>query len=663
MPNAEAVLTERERATLAVLCDAFHPSLPADPRNGDDPLLFSTSASALGVPRAAERAIGLLPRTERDELRRLLRLLDSIIGGLVIGKPVGVSKMTAEERERLLRALSVHRIGRLRQGFQALKRLSSFLYYSVVDARGENPIWPAIGYAPSSQPPAGASTIRVLKYDTSTTIDCDVCIVGSGAGGGTVAGELATRGFRTVLLEAGPGDQAPQFTQRELEGIQSLYYQAGLSASSDSSIAILAGACLGGGTTVNWQTCLRTPDFIRDEWTDRSKCELFTSERFTQALDHVCRRLGVSSDESDVNRNNDPIRRGCDALGLSSEVIERNSRGCDCTQCGYCTFGCRIGGKQSTVATYLPVTQRGRGSSIITKCRAERVLIERGKAVGVMATTKALDGVMENIEIRAPIVVVCAGGIESPALLQRSGLSHSALGENLFLHPTSAVAGVYANPIEPWIGPPQTILSAQFARLDGNFGFRLEAAPAHPGLLGLAAPWTGARAHRTLMQRAAHVSATIALTRDATGGRVRSRRDGGVTIDYTIGRREQTWLARGIEIAARVQFAAGAEEVHTLHATGPVLKRSAPDVEAFARRILAAPVTANRCTVFSAHQMGTCRMGRERRVSVCDENGAVYGVKGLYVADASLFPASSGVNPMISVMALAKCVAGTLVRG
>jgi choline dehydrogenase-like flavoprotein len=661
MPNVEAVLTERERATLAVLCDAFHPALSADARSGDDPLLFSTSASALGVPRAAERAIGLLPREERNELRRLLRLLDSAVGGLVIGKLAGVGKMTAGEREGLLQALSVHRIGRLRQAFQALKRLSSFLYYSVVDTRGENPVWPAIGYAPSSQPPAGASTIRVLKYDTSTTLDCDVCIVGSGAGGGTVAGELATRGLRTVLLEAGPGDQAPQFTQRELEGVQSLYYQGGLAASSDLSIGILAGACLGGGTTVNWQTCLRTPDYIRDEWAERSKCELFTSERFTQALDHVSRRLGVSSDESDVNPNNEPIRRGCDALGYSWEIIERNSRGCDCTQCGYCTFGCRVGGKQSTVATYLPVTQRGRSSSIITKCHAERVLIERGRTVGVMATTKALDGVVENIEIRAPIVVVCAGGIESPALLQRSGLSHSALGENLYLHPTSAVAGVHANPVQAWSGPPQTILSGHFSRVDGNFGFRLEAAPTHPGLLALAAPWTSARSHRTLMQRAAHVSATIALTRDATGGRVRSRRDGGVTIDYAVGRREQTLLAHGIESAARVQFAAGAEEVHTLHATGPVLRRSAPDVEAFARRILSEPIAANRCTVFSAHQMGTCRMGRERRVSVCDENGAVYGVKGLYVADASLFPASSGVNPMITVMALAKCVAERVV--
>jgi choline dehydrogenase-like flavoprotein len=590
MTKVDGVLTERERASLAALCDAFHPSLPADVPGGDDPLLFSTSASSLGVPRAAERAMAMLSPAERGELRRLLRLLDGALGGLVIGKIVGVTRMTADERERLLRALSVHRVARLRQGFQALKRLSSFLYYSVVDSRGQNPIWPAIGYAPSTQPAPGATTIRAVKYDTSTTIDCDVCVIGSGAGGGTVAGELATKGYRTVILEAGPGDQAPEFSQRELDGVQKLYYQNGLSASSDLGVAIFAGACLGGGTTVNWQTCLRTPDYIRDEWSDRSKYDLFTSERFTQALDQVCRRLGVSSYENEVNANNEPIRRGCDALGYKWEEIERNSRGCDTTQCGYCTFGCRIGGKQSTVTTFLQVMQRARGSAIITKCRAERVMIERGRVVGVAATTKALDGVPENIEIRAPLVVACAGGIETPALLERSGLSHSALGRNLYLHPTSAVAGMHTNPVESWSGPPQSILTGQFARLDGNLGFRLE--------------------------------------------------------------------------AARVQLAAGAEEVHTLHASGMALRRSAvkspADVDRFCERILAQPVTSNRCMVFSAHQMGTCRMGRERRVSVGDECGAVYGVKGLYVADASLFPASSGVNPMIPIMALAKCVAESI---
>ena len=433
-----------------------------------------------------------------------------------------------------------------------------------MDQRGQNRIWPAIGYTPSSQPAPGAETLRVVTFDTSTTIDCDVCVIGSGAGGGTVAGELTAKGIRTVVLEAGPGDQAPQFTQRELDGTQKLFYQSGLSASSDLSVAIFAGACLGGGTTVNWQTSLRTPDYIRDEWAERSGCELFTSERFTKALDAVCQRIGVSSDESDVNANNEPIRRGCDALGYGWEVIERNSRGCDCSQCGYCTFGCRVGGKQSTVATYLHVMQRWRASTIVARCRAERILIERGKVVGVAATTRAPDGVLENIEINAPIVVVCGGGLETPALLERSGLSHSQLGRNLYLHPTSAVAGVHAGPIESWQGPPQTILSGHFSRLDGNFGFRLEAAPVHPGLLALAAPWTDARSHRRLMQRSANVSATIALTRDASGGRVRAGRGGGVTIDYTLGRREQSLVSRGIAAAVqehhRVAAGAGADE-------------------------------------------------------------------------------------------------------
>ena len=160
------------------------------------------------------------------------------------------------------------------------------------------------------------------------------------------------------------------------------------------------------------------------------------------------------------------------------------------------------------------------------------------------------------------------------------------------------------------------------------------------------------------MQHSAHVGAVIALTRDGSGGRVRARRDGGVTIDYTPGVREQALIRRGVAAAVRVHVAAGADEVHTLHASGPRwVRASSASIDAFCERIMAEPVAANRCALFSAHQMGTCRMGRDPKTAVCDENGAVFGVRGLYVADASVFPASSGVNPMITVMALAKCVA------
>ena len=237
-------LTERERAALAAACDAFHPSLA--PEGTDDPTLFSASATSLGVPRAAEDAIDMLAPADRRALLRLLRLLEGPLLGLTIGKPRRLSAMTPADRDRLLRSMSTSRIPPLRSGFQALRRLSSFLYYSTTDKTGHNAVWPRIGYTPSPRGAVGASSVRSMRYDTDATVDCDVCVVGSGAGGGTVAGELSTRGYKVVLIESGPGDQAPNFSQGELDGTRRLYLDSGLTATRDLGVAILAGSCLGG---------------------------------------------------------------------------------------------------------------------------------------------------------------------------------------------------------------------------------------------------------------------------------------------------------------------------------------------------------------------------------------------------------------------------------
>jgi len=654
-------LTERERAALVAACDAFHPAI--QPQGTDDPTLFGASASSQGVPAAAEEAIRSLAEADRAALMQLLRLLASPLPGLFIGKPRGIASMKPADRERLLRSMSTSWFPPFRTGFQALRRLSSFLFYSVPDGTGFNAVWPPIGYTPSPRGMVGAGSVRSMRFDSASIVDCDVCVVGSGAGGGTIAGELSLRGYKVVLIESGVGDQAMNYSQAELEGTRRLYLDSGFTASKDLGVAILAGSCLGGGTAVNWQTCLRTPDYIRDEWTERSGCGLFTSDEFSNALDKVWTRIGASTDESEVNANNGAIRRGCEALGYEWTVTERNSRGCDLSQCGYCSFGCRTGGKQSTVVTYLQTVPRGRkASSIVTECRAEQVIIERNRVQGVFATTTDETGASIRVEIRARIVVVCAGGIGTPALLERSGVSLPQLGRNLFLHPTTAIAGLYPEPVEPWKGPPQSIMSAQFARVSGNYGFRLEAAPTHPGLLGLAVPWSDPRQHRRVMQRAAHVAAMIALTRDESGGRVRARSDGGVKIDYRPGKAEQALIAQGMAAAARVHLAAGADEVHTLHTRTATLSKDASpsEVDAFYTRIATDRLDRNWSTLFSAHQMGTCRMGRDPATAVCDERGQVYGVTGLYVGDASLFPASSGVNPMITVMATATCVADAI---
>jgi len=659
MDNVRA-LTPRERATLVALCEAFQPALNAEA--GDDAVLFGASASRLGVPAVAEDAIGQLAPSQQAELRQLLALLDAGLVGLMFARtPRGATRMTLEERERLLLSLANSRVPQLRSGFQALKRLTGFLSYSVTDGSGDNATWKSIGYRPSPLPAARPTPLRVRPISTPTTLDCDVCVIGSGAGGGVAAADLAARGMHVLVLEAGPGDQASDFGQRELESTQRLFLDAGLTATRDLGVSILAGACLGGGTAINWQTSLRTPDDVRDEWREKSGCDWFTGVRFDRAMDFVWSRSCVSTDESVVNANNAPLRRGCQALGYEWSPIARNSHGCDTTQCGYCMFGCRIGGKQATTVTFLADAQRTGDTTIVASCTAQRVTMSNGRVTGVAAIARDGAGREVEVTVRAPTVIVAAGGIQSPALLLRSGLTLPELGRNLYLHPTSAIAGVYAERVEPWTGPPQTIVSNHFTAISGNYGFRMETAPTHPGLLALALPWTGARAHRRLMQRCAHASAIIALTRDAEGGRVRVRGDGTSVITYRPTPAQQSLIARGIVAATRVHLAAGAEEVLTLHTNGPSLRQTkattASDIDAFCDRLLRMPLADNRSLLFSAHQMGTCRIGRDARSAVCDDTGQVFGVRGLFVADASAFPASSGVNPMITVMALAKCVA------
>lgn len=656
---APGPLSPVERAALRAACDAFFPALV--PEGGDDAALFALDARAVGVAEAVESALGTLRAEPLGELSALLRLLERPASMLALAKRARpFHALSALERGRVLRRMAMSPIPKLRTGYQALKRLSSFLAYAGLDEARRNPTWPRIGYVPSADPPACAPALRITPIAAPTVLECDACVIGSGAGGGVVAAALAAAGRAVVVLEAGPGDQAPDFDQREATGFARLYLEGGLSASRDLAVAVFAGACTGGGTSVNWQTCLRTPDDVRAEWAERSGCEALAGAAFDAALDQVSARIGAGTDESVMNANNAPIERGCAALGWSCTTLPRNARGCDPAQCGHCTFGCRAGGKQSTAVTFLADAQRQADARIVAGCRARRVTIEHGRATGVEAVT--VDG--HAVTVRARCVVVAAGSIGSPALLLRSGLTLPAIGRNLYLHPTAGIAARYPEPVRSWEGPPQTRMSGEFAHAFGGYGFRLESAPAHPGLMALALPWFDARSHRRAMQDAARTSTLIALTRDRRGGRVTIDREGRPVIRYRPGRQERELLRRGIVAAARVHVAAGAERVVALHESDrgfDVAGKTAAELERCLERVGRAAVDRNRAPVFSAHQMGSCRMGRDPASAVCDETGNVFGVRGLYVADASAFPASSGVNPMLTVLALAHLLAGRIV--
>jgi choline dehydrogenase-like flavoprotein len=661
------MLSPGERTTLLWVCGALFPRLEA--AGGDDPGLFGADAVSLGVPGAIEEALAALPPEQVQDFRLLLRALDHPLFVLgIAGKAKPFRALRAEERERVLLTMATSSVPLARKGFQAVKRLAAFLFYALMDERRTNPTWHGIGYAAAPNAAARDAALTLTNVDAPAQLEADVCIVGSGAGGGVVAAELSRAGLRVIILEQGPGDQAPQFDQREVVGMQRLYLDRATTASRDLGVAILAGSCIGGGTTVNWQTSLQLPEAIRYEWAKVSGLPLFAEEQFTRATAAVCQRLDVGTAESVINANNEALRRGCASLGWSWHHVPRNAKACDPTQCGACVYGCRHGGKQGTAVTFLADAQRGGDVTIVPNCRVTRIVHDRSRVTGVQAVARDADSAMGTefqIGVRAAIVVVAAGGLETPALLLRSGVRHPALGRNLYLHPTSAVAGVYRDRVRAWDGPPQTVMSDEHAALEGNYGVRLEVAPAHPGLFALALPWFSARDHRQRMQQAAHVSTTIVLTRDAQGGRVRVRREGRAAIEYRPGVREVMHLKHGIAAAVRAHIAAGAEEVMTLHSRPHVLElKAATDkgIDDFCTRVSSSALDRNWSTLFSAHQMGSCRMGADPQTSVCDERGAVRGIAGLFVADASLFPASSGVNPMITVMSVAKLIGERLAR-
>jgi choline dehydrogenase-like flavoprotein len=655
-------LTKRETDALDALADTFVPSLAFE--KDEDPVLFSMSAADLGVGTHVAEALDRIDPAKRKAFRFFLALLENplFIAGLS-SRATPFSRLPLATREKVMQRLARSVVPQLRSAYQGARSLVMLHTYAANGSPESAALLSAIGYEPEINGKSTAPHIPLTTIGADSTIECDVCVVGSGAAGSVAAAELAASGKNVLIVEAGTEWTGPDYDQHELTGMQRLFREGGTAGTRDLSMSLLAGACIGGGTTVNWQSCFRTPDNVREEWARVSGCSFFASDAFTESLDAVWRRIAASTDESEINENNNAICRGAKALGYHWDVIPRNSLGCDCDQCGNCMFGCRVGGKQTAVNTYILDAIRS-GARVMAPFAVRRVLQSERRATGVEGIARDGDGHLREVQIIAPRVVLAAGALESPAVLMRSGVRSPHLGRHLYLHPTVAVTGLYAHPIEAWRGPPQTIVCDEFSDVSKGYGYRIEAAPAHPGLSAVGIPWAGARAHRREMQRVRFAASFIVLTRDASSGRVRVTPAGEPYFDYRLGAREKRLLKAGMANVARIHFAAGAERIMTLHSTGLAWDRAVDgaSIEKFCRRIEAAPTSPNRLPLFSAHQMGTCRMGADASRSVCNGDGEVHGLKGAYVADASLFPASCGVNPMITIMALARHIAVGMIR-
>ena len=632
--------------------------------------------------------------------------------------------MPAERREAMLLRWATSRVPQRRTAYQTLKRLACFLAYADPGpAAGDgNVLWGRIGYRPVDEPvtaePPAIRTLDAAAPDAAgplaleapvdrevsvgrgshdggpLVLEADVAIVGSGAGGGVVAAMLAAAGRDVLVIEAGGYVPEPEMTGRELDGFDRLYLDHGMTSTADLGVAILAGSTLGGGTVVNWATCFAPPEWLRAEWAARHGLEGFDGPETAADVAALESELGVAPPPG-IPPKDRAILEGAAGLGWDAAPLMRDADGCG--DCGACGFGCRRGAKRSGPRAHLAEAAR-HGARFLVRAPVDRVVVEQGRAAGVTGRVELPDGSVRPFTVHARQVVVAAGTLRTPGVLARSGVAHPAVGSNLRLHPVAVVAGRMPWPVEMWHGTMQAASCSQFLRPGpadrqrhgpAHGGFIIESAPGHPGLIAMAFPWSGAADHAVRMGRARSYAPFIGIVRDQGSGRVRLTRSGGVRIEYRLAPQDARTARRALVEMARLARAAGALEVLALGtparsislaaaATGATAATGVAGTDgggaavtshawnAYLRDLASFDFSPNRGFLFSAHQMGTARAGSNPRGSACDPWGRARAdtaggvIRGLYVADASLFPTASGVNPMVTVMALSRRVARTV---
>jgi choline dehydrogenase-like flavoprotein len=575
--------------------------------------------------------------------------------------------MTLPSRTELVHAVAASS-PEAKLGVRQLRALTFLFFYGLADEHANNPNWAAIGYpGPLSAPPSPEQAPKTIAVEqlsgASATLQADACVIGSGAGGGVIAAELAGAGLSVVVLEMGGYRNEADFKQLELAGMLELYLGGGLASSEDGSISILAGSTLGGGTVVNYMNCIRTPEHIRREWAAMG-IDGIDQDHYERHIDSVWNRLSVNDAATSQNRTHRMLIDGCETLGYSHRPLTRNTdTSCeDPRVCGYCCFGCQNGCKQSTMKTFLQDAADA-GARFVVGARAERILTRDGRAVGVEATVTHEDGSTTTLSVEAPNVVVAAGAIESPALLLRSGIGGPAAGRHLRLHPAALVGGVYEQPIEGWIGQIQSALSDEFRDCEGEYGFLIEATTVAPAIVAMAMPWTDGLGHKQLLERKlTHIAPFVSVARDHGEGQVVIDEHGRAVTRWSLDDElDARMFRRAMVELARLQRAAGAKEIITFYQQQPLQWREGEDFDAFVQGIERGSLLANDIAVFTAHQMGSCRMGSDPAESVADGRGELHDTVGVWIGDASAFPTAPGVNPMISIMSLAHRTAANII--
>jgi choline dehydrogenase-like flavoprotein len=458
-------------------------------------------------------------------------------------------------------------------------------------------------------------------------VDADVCVIGAGAGGAVVAAELAEGGMRVAMLEEGQWHDPDGFTASMPRMLAQLYRDGGQTVTvGEPPILLPLGRGLGGTTLVNSGTCFRTPAHVLERWQREFGVDV-SEQSLRPCFERVERALSVSEVTPELAGGNAEVaRRGAERLGWSHGYLRRNARGC--VGSGVCTLGCPTSAKQHTGITYIPRAQRA-GARIVTGARVQRVIVERGRACGAQAQM-AGGG---SMEVRAPIVVVAAGTIYTPLLLRRSGVGSQSgqLGRNLSVHPATAIFARMPDVVDMSRGVPQSFYVDEFARE----GIMFEGAAGPPAYAAMALPLTG-RSHADAMADYRRLALFGLMVSDSSRGSVRTlaRRP---LIRYDLVDDDLMRFRLGLARVRELFEAAGAREVYL-----PLPHGVRPE-HARVRDL----------KLMAFHPLGTARADARPTHGVVDGDLAVHDLEGLYVADGAAAPSSLGVNPQLTIMALA----------